>query len=187
MADKLEKGETMNAFSLYDRLKELRLEAEKCSKRLLDVIADEKLFDGDLLDHLAETSSDLKNAQAKLLFALAGMGMKPPASMSEIGDFLVSWKKAQEEKAEAASLSDILKDVLALSYKGEDRKIAEELEKIKKEATAVLGDMDHFKNHKDRILAMKKLLSAASPEGPSLDLFNEICQSFSTTIGFALM
>lgn len=57
------------------------------------------------------------------------MGMKPPASMSEIGNFLVSWKKAQEEKAEAASLSDILKDVLALSYKGEDRKIAEELEK----------------------------------------------------------
>lgn len=34
---------------------------------------------------------------------------------------------------------------------------------------------------------MKKLLSAAAPEGPSLDLFNEICRSFSTTIGYALM
>lgn len=187
MADKLKKAETINAFSLYDRLKELRQEAGKCSKCLLDVIADEKLFDGDLLDHLTETSNDLKNAQAKLLFALAGMGMKPTASMSEIGDFLVSWKKVQEEKAEAASLSDILKDVLALSYKGEDQKIAEELKKIRKEAAAILGDMDHFKNHKDRILAMRKLLSAAAPEGPSLDLFNEICQSFSTTIGYALM
>lgn len=187
MADEMGMNEPNDVFALYDQIKKLRQETGKCSKHLLDVIADEKLFDGDLLDHLAETSNDLKNAQAKLLFTLAGMGMKPPASMSEIGNFLVSWKKAQEEKAEAASLSDILKDVLALSYKGEDRKIAEELEKIRKEAAAILGDMDHFKNHKDRILAMKKLLSAAAPEGPSLDLFNEICRSFSTTIGYALM
>ena len=114
MADEMGMNEPNDVFALYDQIKKLRQETGKCSKHLLDVIADEKLFDGDLLDHLAETSNDLKNAQAKLLFTLAGMGMKPPASMSEIGNFLVSWKKAQEEKAEAASLSDILKDVLAL-------------------------------------------------------------------------
>lgn len=62
MADEMGMNEPNDVFALYDQIKKLRQETGKCSKHLLDVIADEKLFDGDLLDHLAETSNDLKNA-----------------------------------------------------------------------------------------------------------------------------
>lgn len=178
------------AQSAYASLLKLRVDTEKCANEIIGLLKADAFIDQENADNMLACVQEMTSMQDQICAFLKQNNLVCQKTMSGTLNAITAYEKKQAETVKKQEIIRSLKQLLTLTYTGDDKTTKTTIEKVKQDVQKILDRFEQladFVAETQKYLDLLGLVEESQVASVAVDKLIGLLQSFGQIIGAVLM